>query len=140
MATVAMMVGGAIVNALAFSGSNYLFSKMHDGERKRHDIALEQLASAKTDWEKKRMERLDFLNDELKRQNHSIKTFDNVEDAMHEYSIRFGKTLPTLDKEPTFGQFYVPSENQKKNELIFVVLGTTAVVGAIIFLNRNKEK
>ena len=43
--TVAMMVGGAVVNAFAFSGSNYLFSHMgsnSDEERKRHDKAMEQ--------------------------------------------------------------------------------------------------
>ena len=37
-----MLVGGALVNALAFSGSKFLFSKLHDTgadeERKRHDI------------------------------------------------------------------------------------------------------
>ena len=40
MASVAIMVGGALVNALAFSGSNYLFSKLGQGdteEQKRHD-------------------------------------------------------------------------------------------------------
>ena len=42
-----MLVDGAIVNALALSGSNYLFSLLHgsfiDEERKRHDKAVEQL-------------------------------------------------------------------------------------------------
>ena len=35
---VAMMIGGAVVNALAFSGSNYLFSHMgksDDAEKER---------------------------------------------------------------------------------------------------------
>ena len=41
---VAMMIGGALVNALAFSGSNYLFSRMGksdevEKERERHDKA-----------------------------------------------------------------------------------------------------
>ena len=30
MATIALMVGGAITNALAFSGSNFLFSQMSE--------------------------------------------------------------------------------------------------------------
>lgn len=30
MATGAMMIGGALVNAFAFSGSNYLFSKINN--------------------------------------------------------------------------------------------------------------
>ena len=47
MASIAMLLGGAAVNALAFSGSNYLFSMLRssgvDEERRRHDKAVEQL-------------------------------------------------------------------------------------------------
>ena len=43
MATIALMVGGAITNALAFSGSNFLFSQMSGAaERKRHNLAMEK--------------------------------------------------------------------------------------------------
>ena len=56
---VAMMIGGAVVNALAFSGSNYLFSRMGksgdaEKERERHDKALEQLEEARDAWSKKK--------------------------------------------------------------------------------------
>lgn len=58
MATIAMMVGGALVNALAFSGSNFLFSSLQSSaveeERKRHDKALEQLQAAQAKWSRKR--------------------------------------------------------------------------------------
>ena len=45
MASIAMMIGGAVVNAMAFSGSSFLFSSMSGGaaERKRHDLAIERL-------------------------------------------------------------------------------------------------
>ena len=47
MASCAMLVGGALVNALAFTGSSYSFSMLRssgvDEERKRHDEAVEQL-------------------------------------------------------------------------------------------------
>ena len=33
MPTIALMVGGAITNALAFSGSNFLFSQMSSAEK-----------------------------------------------------------------------------------------------------------
>ena len=40
MAAIGMMVGGALVNALAFTGSNYLFSSLSSSEeRKRHNLA-----------------------------------------------------------------------------------------------------
>ena len=58
MASVAMMFGGAIANALVFSGSSFLFSSMSKGniesERKRHDLAIKRLQKAsngkKQDW------------------------------------------------------------------------------------------
>ena len=47
MASVAMLIGGALVNALAFTGSSYLFHRLSkgsiDAERKRHDTAIEAL-------------------------------------------------------------------------------------------------
>ena len=42
MATIALMVGGAITNALAFSGSNFIFIQISSAEeRKRHSLAIE---------------------------------------------------------------------------------------------------
>ena len=67
MAAVGMMVGGAIVNAVAFSGSNFLFSmfghQKAEEERKWHNLAREQLQRARDSWNKKRTERLDFINE-----------------------------------------------------------------------------
>ena len=58
-----MLVVGAMVNALAFSGSNYLFSMLkssnHKEKRKRHDQAVEQLQVAQAKSSRKRTERLD---------------------------------------------------------------------------------
>ena len=50
MASVAMLIRGALVNALAFTGSSYLFHRLSkesiDAERKRHDSAIEKLQAA----------------------------------------------------------------------------------------------
>ena len=47
MASIGFLIGGALVNALAFTGSNYLFSSLSkesiDKERKRHDKALSRI-------------------------------------------------------------------------------------------------
>ena len=54
MASVAMLIGGALANALAFTGSSYLFHRPSkdsiDKERKRHDLAIEQLQKAQIKW------------------------------------------------------------------------------------------
>ena len=49
--TVTMMIGGAVVNALAFTRDNFLFSKLCKinapvKERERHDKAVERLEVA----------------------------------------------------------------------------------------------
>ncbi len=61
MAGIAMLIGGAIVNAFAFTGSNFLFSKLKpdkskeiDVERKRHDLALEEFTRVRNEWERER--------------------------------------------------------------------------------------
>ena len=54
MASVAMLIRGALVNALAFTGSSYLFHRLSkesiDSERKRHDVVIEKLQKAQIEW------------------------------------------------------------------------------------------
>ena len=76
MATIALMVGGAITNALAFSGSNFLFSQMSGAEeRKRHNLAMEKLQHERDTWNEERLERIDYINEELKKQVMQLKLF-----------------------------------------------------------------
>ena len=60
MASVGFLIEGTIINALAFSGSNFLFSGLSkesiDKERKRHDKAIEDLQRAQIEWAQKRQE------------------------------------------------------------------------------------
>ena len=60
MASIGFLIGGPLVNALAFTGSNYLFSSLSkesiDKERKRHDKAIKELQRAQIEWAKKRQE------------------------------------------------------------------------------------
>ena len=50
MASIGFLIGGPLVNALAFTGINYLFSSISkesiDRERKRHGKAIEDLQRA----------------------------------------------------------------------------------------------
>ena len=125
-----MLLGGAAVNALAFSGSNYLFSMLRssgvDEERKRHDQAVEQLQAAQEEWSKKRTQRLDWINKELRRQSHAVQTFQDVDAAMREYSLVTGNQLDPLGQEPQLSDYYAPSSDQKNREIAFVVVGLAA--------------
>ncbi len=122
MAGIAMMVGGALVNALAFTGSNFLFSSLGsnsaNAERKRHDEAMEHLQKAQAQWAEKRTERLDFINNEIRKQNHAAKTFDDVDDAMREYNALLApatgaQRLQSFQREPVLSDLYTPSQGQR---------------------------
>ena len=60
MASIGFLIGGTLINALAFSGSNFLFSSLSkesiNKEQKRHDKATEDLQQAQIEWAKKRQE------------------------------------------------------------------------------------
>ena len=125
-----MLVGGAMVNDLAFSGSNYLFPMLRSSdlneERKRHDQAVEHLQAAQAKWSRKRTERLDWISEDLRRQGHAVQTFRDVDHAIREYSRVTGTKLDPLGPEPKLSDFYVPSGGQRDREIAFVVLGMAA--------------
>ena len=53
MASLLCTVDGAVVNAVAFSFTNFVFRRLTDHgaeERKRHDLALEKLQRARDEW------------------------------------------------------------------------------------------
>jgi len=134
MATIALLVGGAIVNALAFSGSNYLFSTLHshraaeeqNEEQKRHDMAVEKTQEAQNEWNKRQTERLNWINEQLRRKAVAEKNFSDIEEAFDEYARVTGKTLPP-DPYPQLSDYYTPSNDQKDRELIFIALGMAAI-------------
>ena len=83
MASLLFAVGGTVVNALAFSGTNFVFNRLTDhGEEecRRYDITLERLQKARGGWEgwkggrkearggwnEDRMKRLGFINKRLR--------------------------------------------------------------------------
>ena len=77
MASIGFLIAGALVNALAFTGSNYQFSSLSkesiDKERKRHDMAIEDLQRAQIEWAKRRQERLDYINSEIAKEHKAEK-------------------------------------------------------------------
>ena len=98
MASIAMLVGGALVNALAFSGSNYLFT---------------MLKSSGADVE-------------LRRQGHALKTFQGVDKVMRIYAEVTRKNIVPLAPEPQLSDYYHPSDDQKDREIAFVLIEMAA--------------
>ena len=111
MASVLFTIGVAVVNALAFSSTNFVFSRLtnHDIEEgKRHDSAEEKLQRERDEWNRDRMKRLDFMNKRLPERNEARAYIKNVDEAMLEYYRVFPKKIKPLPPEPELSDFYHP--------------------------------
>ena len=95
-----MLNRGVSANALAFTGSSYLFSRLSkdsiDKEKKRHDLAIEQLQKAQIEWAQKRQQRIDFINKQLRLEQKAETKITELNDAMREYHEVFGHEPPPL--------------------------------------------
>ena len=95
-----MLIEEALANALAFTGSSYLFLRLSknsiDAERKRHNVATEKLQKAQTEWVHKGQESIDFINEQLRLECKGENKFTELSDAMREYHEVFGHELPPL--------------------------------------------
>jgi len=120
-----MMAAGAVLNATAFTGSMYLaktLDKKHsDGERVRHDKALEKYQHDMGEWRKKRERYQDWLTARYLDKKKADGTLLDTDYAFALYS----KAHPdfTLEKKPQFEHYYTPSPKQKSNELAYVGVG-----------------
>lgn len=96
MAWLLFTIGVALMNdllsaALIFSSAK-LWIKDSDKESKRHDFPLEQLQTAKNEWNKDRIKRIDFINRRLRQRSEARAYINNNDEAMLEYSQVFFKT------------------------------------------------
>ena len=104
-----MLIRGALANALAFTGSSYLFHRLSkdsiDNERKRHDAVIEALLAAQIEWTHKWQQRIVFINNQLRLERKAETKFTELNDAMREYHEVFGHELPPLPREPVLSDF-----------------------------------
>ena len=124
MATIAILIGVAIANAVAFVGGNALYDKLGrtDGseERIRHDRAIEDLQRATSEWNQKRLETLDFINKKLKEKSESRNTFDDVDRALDFYNETHPDCNLHIVQQPVLDDFYRPSNEQKYYEIVVI--------------------
>ena len=109
-----MLIGGALANALAFTGSSYLFHRLSadniDAERKRYDAAIEALQAAQIEWAHKRQEQIDFINNQFRLERKAETKFKELNVAMREYHEVFDHELPPLPREPVLSDFYTRTD------------------------------
>ena len=136
-----MLIGGALANALAFTGSSYLFRRLSkesiDAERKRHDAVIEKLQEAQIEWAHKCQQRIDFINNQLKLEQKAETRFTELNDAMREYHEVFVHELPPLPREPVLSDFYTLTDEQHYQELGFIALSMIGI-GGVCIISRVK--
>jgi len=137
MAAIAMLVGGAVINAAALTGGNILDKYLSGdsgamAEKKGHDKALEAYEAAQARYAHERTKLLDWI--EINRENKELakQNLTNTDYAFKLYNQAHPDRKLTLPKEPKFSDFYQPSEAQKRGELIFVG-GSTLVLAFVVF-------
>ena len=125
MASVAMLIGGALANALADNT---------DVERNRHDAVIEALQAAQIEWTHKHQQPIDFINNQLRLERAAETKFTELNDAMREYHEVFGHELPPMPQKPVLSDFYTPTDEQHYRELGFIDLSMTGIGGVLYYL------
>ena len=130
MASIALMIGGAIINATTFVGGSYLAkylsgSSDSDEEKKRHDLAVEKYQKKYEEYEENRAKLNDWImtNDRIK--DEAKENFKNTDYALKLYNKIHQDDLSL--REPQFSDFYQPSAQQKQGEIIYVGASALAI-------------
>ena len=127
-----MLIGGALANALAFTGSSYRLSADNiDAERKRHDAAIEALQKTQIEWVHNQQQRIDFNYNQLRLEHAAATKFTELNDAMREYHEVFGHKLPPLPRELVLSDFYTPTDEQHYRELGCIALSMMGIRGVL---------
>ena len=92
MATVAIMVGGAVLNAATFIGGNYLAKYLSGDsgqtaldEKKGHDLALEKYQRDYAQYQKDRTQLLDWVAQQDREKNKAFHDFQDTNAALALY-------------------------------------------------------
>ena len=130
MASIALMIGGAIINATTFVGGSYLAkylsgSSDSDEEKRRHDLAVEKYQKKYEEYEENRAKLNDWImtNDRIK--DEAKENFKNTDYALKLYNKIHQDDLSL--REPQFSDFYQPSAQQKQGEIIYVGASALAI-------------
>ena len=139
------MIGGAVLNAAAFTGGNYLAKYIagdsgkaalaektrHDkaalAEKTRHDKALEAYQNAMEKYTRERTQLLDWVETNREVKAQADQNFTNTDYAFKLYNQAHPDYKLTLPTKPNFSDMYQPSELQKQGELLFVGGGALAL-------------
>ena len=133
MASVATMVGGAVLNVMAFIGGNYLARVLGGGdtaaqeEKVHHDKALEAYQAAYAKYTCNLTKLLDWIATNAQIKAQAKQNFTTTDYAFKLYNHAHPDKQIMLPKEPKSSDFYQSSEQQEKGDFMFVGAGALAL-------------
>ena len=131
MASIAIMIGGAILNATTFVGGSYLAKYMSGddlgAERKRHDLALEKYDRDYQTWQKSRQRVMDWYSTRRDEQDIAARDLSNTDEVLKLYNKVHSQEM-IVGNETNFNDYYKPSNSQKTGEIVYVSAGMLGVV------------
>ena len=130
MASVAIMAGGAVLNAIAFIRSDHLsrfFPMMIQRLPSKKKNALEAYQAAYAKCEKEGTKLLDWIETQYEIKEQAKQNFMNTAYAIKLYNQMHQDEPLRTPSKPKFSDFYKPSALQKQGELIFVSTGALAL-------------
>ena len=134
MASIAIMIGGTVLNAAAFTGGNYLAKYLAGdsgqaalAKKTKHDKALEAYQGAMAKYTRERTQLLDWIETNREIKAHADQDFTNTGYAFKLYNLAHSDYKLTMPTKPKFSDMYQPSELQKQGELLFVGGGALAL-------------
>ena len=84
-----------------------------NGERKRHDLAMEKFTNDRDEWNKERYRKVEMMNKEFRRDHGLVeKRFKSLESDMEEYFKFTGRPL-YIPKASLFSNYF---ENGEKGD------------------------
>ena len=118
MASIAIMIGGTVLNAAAFTGGNYLAKYLagDDGKaalaekKTRHDKALEAYQAAMEKYIRERTQLLDWIETNREIKDQAKQNFTNTDYAFKLYNQAHPDYKLSMPKEPKFSDMYQPSD------------------------------
>ena len=123
---VAMMVGGAVLNATTFVGGSYLAKYLSGNDSKevlykkeRHDKALEKYQRDYAAYKEKRKKFLDWEDENRSSNAIASRNFANTDEALKYYDKMY-EDDHLASELPQFGDYYKPSKGQKMGEMVYV--------------------
>ena len=130
MASIAVMIIGAIVSATAFTGAGVLAKHLDptssnlEKERKRHDLAQEKFTKDHSAWSEHRSEMYDFIQKQHLNQNVAQTDFQITDENLEMYKDYHPDVVIDTVEEPVFSSYYQPSDEIKHYQYLYIIGAT----------------